>query len=174
MRILTLIAIIFFSTSAFAQSEETSGVTSLVVRRGSLAESANVYASSAEAANAYVSSPVLQGLMDSMMSLEAMKSTVGLIGNGLSPDQVHAIAQIVSEELATTRPAMETAIITGMTKNFTVEEISAWNEFFSSPVGASAMRKMTPFMDNTMRALRPDFAKFQGNIGRRIITEMMN
>lgn len=175
MRVLTLISMIFFSTPAFAQSEQTSGETTLVVRRGSLGDSASGYTSSADAAKTYVSSPVLQGLIDSMVSQEAIRPIVRLIANGLlSPGKTYTIAQTVSEELATIRPEMEAAIITGMTKNFTAEEISAWNEFFSSPAGASALRKMTPFIENTMMELRPDYARIRGNIMRRIITEITN
>lgn len=149
MRLVTLITVGFLATSAHAQSQEL-----------------------IEAATAYAKSPVQQALMDDMLSPEGVMAQMGLVGGGLPEEKVATLAQIVSEELAAIRPAMETAMINGMASSFTLEEITALNEFYSSPVGASAMAKMTPFMQQTMAELGPEFQQMQVNLGRRIEAEM--
>lgn len=149
MKFLPLIAATFFATSAHAQSQDL-----------------------IDAATAYVNSPVQQDLLGSILSPEGVMAQMGLFDSGLPTEKVAALAQIVSEELATIRPAMEAAMISGMASNFTLEEITALNAFYSSPVGASAMSKMTPFMDQTMTALAPEFAQMQGNLSRRVQEEM--
>lgn len=149
MRLLTLIVASFLATSAHAQDQEL-----------------------IDAATAYANNPVQQELMDSMLSPEGVMAQMGLIGGAVPEDKVEALAQIVSEELATIRPAMQDAMISGMAKNFTLEEITALNDFYSSPVGASAMAKMTPYMQETMAELGPEFQRMQGNLARRIQEEM--
>ena len=149
MKFLPLIAVAFLATSAHAQSQEL-----------------------IDAATDYDNNPVQQELMDSMLSPERVMAQMGLVGGSVPADKVEVLAQIVSEELATIRPAMEAAMINGMANSFTLEEITALNDFYSSPVGASAMGKMTPYMQETMAALGPDFQRMQGNLARRIQEEM--
>ncbi|MEL6839056.1 MAG: DUF2059 domain-containing protein [Pseudomonadota bacterium] len=149
MRFITIVAAGFFATSAVAQSQEL-----------------------IDAATEYANSPVQQDLLDSMLSPEGVMAQMGLVAGQLPPDQVEILARIVSEELATIRPAMEAAMINGMANSFTLEEITALNDFYSSPVGASAMSKMNPFMQDTMAALAPEFQKMQVNLARRVQEEM--
>ncbi len=149
MRLLTFVTASFIATSAYGQSQEL-----------------------IDAATAYANNPVQQELMNDMLSPEGVMAQMGLIGTGLPEDKLQALSQIVSEELANIRPAMEAAMINGMASSFTLEEITALNDFYSSPVGASAMSKMTPFMQQTMAELGPEFQKMQGSLARRVQEEM--
>ena len=149
MRIFTFIAFAFFASKATAQSQEL-----------------------IDAATAYVDSPVQQELMEDMLSPEGIMAQMGLFGGSMPQEKMDALAQIVSEELDTIKPALRQASINGMASNFSLEEIEALNAFYSSEHGASAMKKMNPFMQQTMAAMAPDFARMQGNLARRIEEEL--
>ncbi|WP_298921963.1 DUF2059 domain-containing protein [uncultured Roseobacter sp.] len=148
MRFLPILAVLALSTGAFAQDTER-----------------------LEAAKAYVDSKGQQGLMDDMLSPEGVMASMGLLGDQLTPEQQTTVARIVSEELATIRPTMESAMISGMAENFTLDEINALADFYASEHGASAMRKMTPFMTQTMQSIGPAFQQMQANLARRIQEE---
>ncbi|MEP2640674.1 DUF2059 domain-containing protein [Roseobacter sp.] len=124
------------------------------------------------AATAYVNSQGQQALMGDMLSPQGVMAQMGLLGGNLTPDQQELIATIVSDELTTVRPAMERAMIDGMADTFSLDEINALAAFYSSEHGASAMRKMTPFMAQTMQSIGPVFQQMQANLARRIQEEM--
>lgn len=149
MKLLTIVAAGFLATSAHAQSQEL-----------------------IDAATAYANNPVQQTLLDDMLSADGVMAQMGLIGGAVPADQLEVLSTIVSEELAVIRPELEAAMIDGMARTFTLEEISALNEFYSSEIGASAMSKMTPYMQESMTALAPAFQTMQTNIARRVQEEL--
>lgn len=119
----------------------------------------------------FVRSPVQQKLMDEMLSPEMILAQMQGMAQQLPPEQLDKLVAIVTEELATVRPLMEEAMIDGAAQAFSIEEIKAMNEFYSSPLGASAMGKMTPFMQQTMGALTPALQQMQQNIVARVQKE---
>ena len=148
MRITALVAACFLATASHAQDQELM-----------------------EAATAYVTHPVQQNMFDAMLSAEGIMAQMGLVGDQIPPEMRERIAVIVSEELATIRDQMESAMITGMAESFTLEEINALNAFYSSPEGASAMSKMNPYMQRTMASIGPAFQQMQANLARRLQEE---
>lgn len=149
MKLLTIVTASFLATSAYAQSDEL-----------------------IDAATAYVNNPVQQTLMDDMLSVDAVMAQMGMLGATIPAEQLETLSAIVSEELAAIRPALETAMVGGMARTFTLEEITALNEFYSSELGASAMSKMTPFMQDSMAELAPAFQTMQTNIAQRVQEEL--
>lgn len=145
MRIFAILAAGVFATGAFAQSQEL-----------------------IDAATAYADSPTQTKLINDMLSPEGVMAQMGLSGGQLTTEQQQKVAVIVSDELDKIKPQMREAMIMGMANTFTLEEIAALSEFYASPVGASAMTKMNPFMQQTMAALGPAFQSMQTNLGTRI------
>ena len=97
------------------------------------------------AAESYIQHPITQGVLDSMSSVETMRS--GLVshlkaeGTTLSSDQIELLSRILQEEFARIRPQFETALTNAAIETYSLKEIQALNEFYSSDVGASAMMK---------------------------------
>ncbi|WP_299724225.1 DUF2059 domain-containing protein [uncultured Tateyamaria sp.] len=140
-----------------------------------LALSAPAYAqdqSRLDAAQAYVETPVQQKLLDDMFSPAGVMAQLGLTGGQLTLEQQETVAGIVSEELQSMKPSIVNAMVEGMAQSFTLEEIEALTAFYSSPVGASAMSKMTPFMQQTMTSLGPEFQAMQARLIPRIQAEL--
>ncbi len=127
-----------------------------------------------DAATVFLKSKGQQALMKDMLSPEGVMAQMGLFAGQLPADKTARLAELVSEEMASIRPAMESAMVAGMADNFTLEEIRALADFYDSDVGASAMSKMRPFMAQTMQALSPDFLAVQQRLARRIQEEMEN
>lgn len=121
-----------------------------------------------DAARAYVETPVQQKLLEDMFSPAGIMAQMGLTGGRLSSEQQTIIAEIVSEELQALKPEIVDAMVNGMARNFSLEEIEALTAFYSSPVGASAMSKMNPFMQQTMAELGPSFQQMQSRLVPRI------
>ena len=126
----------------------------------------------AAAAKAYVEGPVQQKLMNDMLSPEAMLAQMGAIAGQLTPEQLELVTNIMVEEIATIRPQMEAAMIEGAIQTFTVEEITALNDFYNSDVGASAAAKIQPYMQATLGSMTPALRQMQGNISERIQAEL--
>lgn len=124
------------------------------------------------AAEAYVNNPVQQKLIDDMLSPEMMMTQMAAMVQGLPEDELNKMVKIVTEEVNAIRPAMEAAMIDGAAETFTLEEINALNDFYSSDVGASVMGKMNPFMQSYMVSLGPELQQMQQNIMSRAMTEM--
>jgi hypothetical protein len=58
-------------------------------------------------------------------------------------------------------PAMEKAMKTALTKHFTADELKALADFYGSPVGKSAMKKMPKYMADLMPAITSEVMKAQ-------------
>lgn len=145
----------------------------IVVTAGFLATSAMAQDKALiDAATGYVNSPTQQKLLDDMLSPEGLMAQMGLAGPDIPQDRKERLALIVAEELSTIRTPMLDAMIQGMAATFTLEEIEALRAFYESPVGASAMAKMNPFMAKTMSDLGPAFQVMQQRLAERIQAEM--
>ncbi|WP_375227297.1 DUF2059 domain-containing protein [Roseobacter sp. S98] len=149
MRLLSFLVVVLLASGAFAQDAER-----------------------LEAARAYVNSKGQQELMADMLSPEGVMGQMGLVGGRIPDGKKELLARIVSEELAKMKPVMEEAMISGMATTFTLDEIQALTEFYASDVGASAIKKMTPFMTQTMQQIGPHFQQMQAVLARRIQEEM--
>lgn len=125
-----------------------------------------------DAASAFINSPVQQKLLDDMLSPQMVLTQMQSVSAQLPPDKVNVLVKIVTEELDNIRPKMEAAMIEGAAKAFTIKEIEALTEFYNSPLGSSAMGKMTPYMQQTMGSLGPSMQQMQGNIVRRVQSEL--
>ncbi|GFE66008.1 DUF2059 domain-containing protein [Litoreibacter roseus] len=125
-----------------------------------------------EAARAYVESDVQQKLMTDMLSPEMIMAQMGPALQQVPTEQLEIITNIVSEEVNRIRPAMEQAMIQGAATTFSLEEIEALTAFYSSPLGASAMSKMTPFMQSTMGTLQPELQAMQSQVMQRVQAEL--
>ncbi len=123
---------------------------------------------SLDAATAFINSPVQQKLLNDMLSPEMVLAQMQAnAGGALTQEQIDVLVKIVTEELNTIRPQMETAMIEGAAQAFTIDEINALNDFYNSEIGGSAMGKMTPYMQSTMGSLGPAIQSMQQNIARR-------
>lgn len=125
-----------------------------------------------DAATAFIQSPVQQKLLDDMLSPEMVLAQMQAISSQLPADKVDVLVKIVTEELGTIRPEMETAMIAGAAESFSLEEINALTEFYNSPLGSSAMSKMTPYIQQTMGSLGPSMQAMQGRIVQRVQAEL--
>ena len=121
-----------------------------------------------DAATAFIESPVQQKLLDDMLSPEMLMTQFEAMNVQIPPEQLDVILVIVTEELNAFRPEMEQAMIAGAAQAFTVDEINALTEFYSSPLGASAMGKMNPYMQATMSSMGQGLQAMQGNIMQRV------
>ena len=63
-------------------------------------------------------------------------------------------------------PAMEKAIKTAMVKHFTTDELKALADFYSSPVGKSAMKKMGSYMADLMPVIQAEVLKAQAKANK--------
>ncbi len=125
-----------------------------------------------DAAAAFINSPVQQKLMDDMLSPDMIMTQMQTVAAQLPEDKVEILVKIVTEELEDIRPKMEDAMIAGAAQSFTIDEINALTAFYNSPLGASAMSKMTPYMQQTMSALGPSMQEMQRNIMTRAQKEL--
>ncbi|MEP5759618.1 MAG: DUF2059 domain-containing protein [Litoreibacter sp.] len=122
------------------------------------------------AATGYIDTPVQQELMNQILSPESMITQ--LRARGLPEDKATAAAAIISDETNSIRDELREAMINGLAENFSLEEIIALTEFYSSPVGASAIAKLQPYMTQTMTTLTPSLQAMQERIQQRLRTEL--
>lgn len=125
-----------------------------------------------DAATRYVENPVQQRMMDDMLSADALVAQMRAMMPELSDEQLEIIGQIGAEEMAAVRPELEVAMIEAAVETFTLEEIVALEEFYSTPVGASVMGKMQPFMQSAMTQMAPAMQAAQAGIMSRVVTAL--
>jgi len=125
-----------------------------------------------DAATAFINSPVQQKLLNDRRNPEMVQTQMQALSEQLPADKVQVLVNIVNEELGSIRPEMETAMIEGAAQAFTIDEITALTDFYNSPLGSSAMGKMTPYMQQTMGALGPSMQAMQQRIVQRVQTEL--
>jgi len=124
------------------------------------------------ASERYVKNPVQQKLLDEMLSADAIVVQIRAMLPQLSEQQIQMVGQIASEEISTVRPALEGAMIDAAAQTFTLQEIVALEEFYSTPEGASVMRKMQPYMAEAMGMVAEPLQQAQVRIAQRIQKEI--
>ncbi|MEM1298181.1 MAG: DUF2059 domain-containing protein [Pseudomonadota bacterium] len=124
------------------------------------------------AAERYVASPAVVDMLDKMLSgdtvLKAMEQRVA----SLNQAQRTKLQQIISEEFQTVKPAVRTAMIETTASMFTLKEIDALAQFYSTPEGVSIMQKMQDFFPAAMNRVQPDMARMQQRLAARITKEL--
>lgn len=68
-------------------------------------------------------------------------------------------------------PAMEKAMKEGLVKNFTAAELKAMADFFGSPVGKSAMKKMPKYMADMAPTIESEVRKAQAKAASEVQNE---
>jgi hypothetical protein len=121
----------------------------------------------------YIDNPVQQGMMDDMLSADAMVDQMRAIAPQLTEEQLQIVGRISAEELSTLRPDLEAAMIEAAITTFTLPEIEALEAFYNTPEGASVMAKMQPYMAQAMGRIGPQMMQAQTRIGQRVMTELM-
>lgn len=125
-----------------------------------------------EAAERFAALPSQQKMMDDMLSVDAAMAQLRATLPGAREDEMRAMAEIVNDELQSLRPAMETAMIDAMVEIYTLEEIEAMTEFYSTPVGASVAEKTQPYMASFWARIGPEFTAMQGRLMSRMQQKM--
>ena len=127
------------------------------------------------AAESYVRHPVTQRVMDSLLSMDTMRT--GLVaqlqarGTELTNDQIEALSRILMEEMDRLRPQLETLMMNAAIETYTLEEIQAFIEFYGSEFGASAMMKAGKMMRSFNAGAAPLFQQLFERLGARIDAE---
>ena len=128
------------------------------------------------AAESYVRHPVTQSTLDSMISMDTLRS--GVVAQlqarnvELTSDQVERVSRILLEELDRLRPQLETLMIEATIETYSLEEVHAIIEFYSSEVGASAMMKIGKMMASFNQGAVPLFRQLFERLGARIGEEL--
>jgi hypothetical protein len=97
--------------------------------------------------------------MAAMPVREMFSDMAEQMGKNLPADQRKAFKDLMTKHIDV--PAMEKAIKAALMKNFTAEELKALADFYSSPVGKSAMKKMAGYMADLMPVIQTEVMKAQ-------------
>ena len=126
-------------------------------------------------AHEYANLPGVQQLFEDMFSSEALAAQFRLgvpAEIEISDEKLSRIGDVLSIEMNKLRPEMTDYMITSMADAFSEDELSALIEFYSSEHGASAMRKMQPYMADVMAQLMPRMGAMQQAVLPQIIEIM--
>ncbi len=75
----------------------------------------------------------------------------------LPPEQRASFKASITSDLDIS--ALTTAMLNSMVKHFTTEELKALADFYSSPIGKSAMKKFGDYMADVMPAIQAEMTK---------------
>ena len=128
------------------------------------------------AAESYVRHPVSQSTLDSIWSMDNLRSGVvaqlQARGVELKSNQVEQVSRILMEELDRLRPQLETLMVKATIETYSLEEVHAFIEFYNSEIGASAMMKvgkmMMSFNQNAVPLFRQLFERLEARIGEEL------
>jgi len=124
------------------------------------------------AAESYIQHPITQGVLDSLTSVETMRSSLvshlNAEGTTLSGEQIEVLIRILQEEFERIRPQFETVMTKAVIETYSLAEIQAFNEFCSSDVGASAMMKTGMLMRSFNASAAPILRQFYERLDARI------
>lgn len=125
-----------------------------------------------DAAKRYMETPGMREMIDSMSSPEMMVQ--GLVASlpsdvKVTDEQIARIGEIMSGAFAAIQPEMERVMLESTARHFTVEEIDAMIEFYSSDIGASVMSKMQPYMQDSMQQMMPQLMQVQQQVMPQVI-----
>jgi hypothetical protein len=82
------------------------------------------------------------------------------------PDQREQFKRVMTTQLDIA--ALTKAMTDAMVKNFTTEELKALADFYSSPVGKSAMLKFGAYMADIMPAMQAEIIKAQAKLNQSL------
>lgn len=116
----------------------------------------------------FVTSPGQQAMLDGILSKDVIISQLYAMAPAVPDDDKDVIATIVAQELDDFRPAMEAAVISALTKHFTLDEIKAMTDFYSTPEGASIGAKMQPYTIEVYQIMGPQLQRMQNNIIQKL------
>ncbi len=119
----------------------------------------------------YVKMPEIQNMMTEMFSPSAMGNQIAAslpASVGLSEDQKQRIGVLMSEAMNELRPKLEELMVSNLDDSFSIAELQALIDFYSSEHGAAVMRKMSPFMAGVMSQLHPEMQALQRKVGPEI------
>jgi len=88
---------------------------------------------------------------------EMMDDMVKQMSKFIPEAQRQKMQDVITKHLDTA--AVEKAIKEAMIKNFTADELKALADFYGSPVGKSAMKKMGAYMADVMPAIQKEMGK---------------
>jgi len=115
-------------------------------------------------ARQYVNLPEVQYMMTDMFSPTTLANQFAASlppSVPLSADKKRRIGVLMSDAMNDLRPAFERQMIAGTAETFSAAELRALIDFYSSEHGASAMRKMAPYMTRIMAQLQPEMHAMQ-------------
>lgn len=84
----------------------------------------------------------------------------------LPPDQREQFKRMMTSDLDIA--ALTKAMTDSMVKHFTTEELKALADFYSSPVGKSAMQKFGAYMADIMPAMQAEIIKAQAKLNQSL------
>ncbi len=121
---------------------------------------------------AYIQHPVMQQMLDGLLSDETMRSMAAAQTQGLedvlSEDEIEAILTIVLEEMTRMRPKMEALMVAAATQTFELDEIQALKNFLDTDAGARAMLKSAAFTQAVYANAGSMFQELSGRISTRV------
>ena len=126
------------------------------------------------AAERYIKSEGQQRMLDQILSPEVMGAQLRAQFPQIPEDKMSTLVTIATEEIAKVRPQMEKAMIDAAVATFTAGEIRALDDFYRTPVGASVLTKMQPFMQRNFQAMAPTVQALQRNIAARASAVLKN
>ena len=98
---------------------------------------------------AYIQHPVMQQMLDELLSDETMHSMAFAQMQGsegaLAEDELEPLFSIIAEEMARMRPKMEALMVDAATQTFELDEIQALKSFLDTDAGSRAMLKSGAF-----------------------------
>ena len=126
---------------------------------------------------AYIQHPVMQQMLDGILSDDTMRSMAAAQVQGLEDtlgeDELEVLFNIIAEEMARIRPKMEALMITAATQTFELDEIQALKAFIDTDAGARAMLKTATLTQAIYDNAGTMFQDLYGRIASRVETEIL-
>jgi hypothetical protein len=95
---------------------------------------------------------------------EMMSDMAVQVSKNLPAEQQQAFKDLLTKHLDMV--ALEKAMKKSLVKHFTADELKALADFYSSPVGKSAMKKFGAYMADVMPAIQAEMMKAQAKANR--------
>ncbi|MFS4437595.1 DUF2059 domain-containing protein [Paracoccaceae bacterium GXU_MW_L88] len=117
-----------------------------------------------EVAKRYVSLPSQQQMIDDMLGVDVMRSSLDMAippELGVSDSALDQAAQVIADRVQAKKPELLGVMVEAAAQNFTVEELEAVIDFYTSPVGDSVSRKMGAYMVDVNQLMTPMIMEVQ-------------
>ena len=127
----------------------------------------------AELAHQYVQLPAVQAMMSDMISPETFASQIqaGLPSDlDITSNQKQRIGNLLAEKMAPLLPKLERQMIKAAAEIYTVAELQAVIEFYSSDLGVSILSKSADFMTASMGEVQQDIMQVSAEAIPEIIS----